>query len=194
MLAASLPINAKEWEAVWAPYDENTYQAALNYIRPTDCILEIGAGDLRLAKRMARVARLVFAIEINPDVLARAVQPLPNNLTAILGDALTLEFPTGITCGVLMMRHCLHFRQYAQKLKDCGATRMISNARWRFEPEEIDLTCKRSSYERLEMGWYACWCGATGFKEGPVEKLRPEMLDAVSELSDCPKCTSKISK
>lgn len=194
MLAASLPINAKEWEAAWAPYDENTYQAILNYIRPTDCILEIGAGDLRLAKRMASVARLVFAIEINPDVLALAVQPLPENLIAILGDALTLEFPTGVTCGVLMMRHCLHFRQYAQKLRDCGATRMISNARWRFEPEEIDLTYKRSSYERFEMGWYACSCGATGFKEGPVEKLRPEMLDAVSELRDCPKCTSKIGK
>jgi SAM-dependent methyltransferase len=189
MLAASLPRNAKEWEAAWAPYDETSYQAVLNFIRPTDCVLEIGAGDLRLAKRLASVAHLVFAIEINPDVLARAVRPLPDNLVVILGDALTLEFPTGISCGVLMMRHCLHFRQFAQKLKDCGATRMISNARWRLDPEEIDLTCKRSSYERFDMGRYACWCGATGFKEGPVEKIDPEMLEAVSELRDCPKCT-----
>jgi SAM-dependent methyltransferase len=183
-----------EWEAAWAPYDESTYQAVLNDIRPTDCVLEIGAGDLRLAKRLARVARLVYAIEINPHLLANAVRPLPDNLVVILGDALILEFPTGISCGVLMMRHCLHFHQFAQKLIDCGATRMISNARWRFGPEEIDLTCERLSYERLEMGWYACWCGATGFKEGPVEKINSEMLEAVSELSDCPKCTSKISK
>jgi SAM-dependent methyltransferase len=188
MLAASHPRNAKEWEAAWAPYDESTYQAVLNYIRPADRLLEIGAGDLRLAKRLAGVARLVYAIEINPNVLARAVQPLPNNLIVILGDALTLEFPTGITCGVLMMRHCSHFRLYAQKLKDCGATRLISNARWRFDPEEIDLTCKRSPYERFGMGWYACWCGATGFKEGPVEKISPELMEVVSELRDCPEC------
>jgi SAM-dependent methyltransferase len=193
MLAASHPRNAKEWEAAWAPYDEFTYQAVLNYIRSRDCVLEIGAGDLRLAKRLAGVARLVFAIEINPKVLARAVQPLPDNLVVMLGDALNLEFPIGISCGVLMMRHCLHFHQYAQKLKDCGATRMISNARWRFDPEEIDLNCDRLSYGQMDMGWYACWCGATGFKAGPVEKIGPEMFERVFELSDCPRCTSSMS-
>jgi SAM-dependent methyltransferase len=181
-----------EWEAAWAPYSEATYRAVLSYIQPTDCVLEIGAGDLRLAKRLAAAARLVFAIEINPEVLARAIQPLPDNLIIIQGDALTTEFPGGISCGVLMMRHCLHFRQYAQNLKDCGATRMISNARWRFDPEEIDLKCTRFSYQQFEMGWYACWCGATGFKEGPVEKISPELLERVYELSDCPKCRSSI--
>jgi hypothetical protein len=181
-----------EWEATWAPYSESTYRAVLNYIRPTDCVREIGAGDLRLAKRLAGAARLVFAIEINPDVLARAIQPLPDNLVVMPGDALITEFPTGISCGVLMMRHCLHFRQYAQKLKDCGATRMISNARWRFDPEEIYLKCTRLSYQQFDMGWYACWCGATGFKEGPAEKINPEMFEVVSELSDCPKCSSEI--
>ena len=193
MLAASLPSNPKEWEAAWAPYDESTYRAVLNYIHPTDCVLEIGAGDLRLAKRLAGVARLVFAIEINPEVLARAVQPLPDNLVVMLGDALIMEFPTGISCGVLMMRQCLHFRHYAQKLKDCGAARLISNARWRFDPEQIDLNCRRLSDEQIDMGWYACWCGSTGFKGGPVEKINPKMFKMVSELSDCPKCTSSMS-
>jgi SAM-dependent methyltransferase len=181
-----------EWEAAWAPYSESTYQAVLNYVRPTDCLLEIGAGDLRLAKRLAEAARLVVAIEINPEVLARAIHPLPDNLVVVLGDALTMEFPTGISCGVLMMRHCLHFRLYAQKLKDCGATRMISNARWRFEPEEIDLKCTRLSYQQFDLGWYACWCGATGFKAGPVDKISPELFAKVSELSDCPKCRLSI--
>jgi hypothetical protein len=192
MLAASLPRDSKEWEAAWSPYDESTYRAVLNYIQPSDCVLEIGAGDLRLAKRLVRVACRVYAIEINPHVLAHAVQPLPDNLVVMPGDALFLEFPQGISCGVLMMRHCLHFRQYAQKLKDCGATRMISNARWRFDPEEIDLNCRRLSYQQIDMGWYACWCGSTGFKSGPVEKISPEMFETVYELSDCPKCTSSI--
>jgi Methyltransferase domain len=190
MLAASHPRNAKEWEAAWAPYDESTYRAVLDNIQPADCVLEIGAGDLRLAKRLAEVAHQVFAIEINPQVLAQSVQPLPDNLVVLQGDARILDFPDEVSCGVLLMRHCLHFRQYAQKLKDRGATRLISNARWRFEPEVINLYCKRLPYEQFDMGWYACWCGTTGFKEGPVEKITAGMLNVVFEINDCPKCAS----
>ena len=41
------------WESLWAPYDQATYQLVLDQIRPEDTILEIGAGDLRLAHQMA---------------------------------------------------------------------------------------------------------------------------------------------
>lgn len=63
-----------EWEARWAPYDEATYAAVLAAIRPDDVVLDIGAGDLRLARRMAKVARRVIAWEIQPELLKAAVQ------------------------------------------------------------------------------------------------------------------------
>jgi glycerol kinase len=44
------------WEQLWAPYDESTYQAVLAAIGPEDILLEIGAGDLRLAIRAAAIS------------------------------------------------------------------------------------------------------------------------------------------
>ena len=58
-----------DWEARWAPYDEPTYQTVLQAIRPDDLVLDIGAGDLRLACRMAAVCRGVIAIERQPALL-----------------------------------------------------------------------------------------------------------------------------
>ncbi|HSN74915.1 MAG TPA: rRNA adenine N-6-methyltransferase family protein [Anaerolineae bacterium] len=61
-----------EWEMLWAPYDEATYAAALAAVEPDDVVLDIGAGDLRLARRMAERARQVIAWEIQPELLAVA--------------------------------------------------------------------------------------------------------------------------
>ena len=44
------------WERMWAPYDEATYAAVLAAVGPDDILLEIGAGDLRLARRLAIVS------------------------------------------------------------------------------------------------------------------------------------------
>jgi SAM-dependent methyltransferase len=192
MLRPNLPKRAEDWEAMWAPYGEPTYRAVLAHIQLLDSVLEIGAGDLRLARRIAEVASRVYAIEKKPHILARAARPLPNNLVVITGDARSLKFPRGVTCGVLIMRHCLHFHQYIQKLRDCGAARLISNARWRYEPEVIDLHQPRITYGQLELGWYACWCGAAGFKDGPVEKITTGLLETVYEVQDCPKCNEFV--
>jgi hypothetical protein len=62
-----------EWEARWAPYSETDYAAVLVAIRPDDVVLDIGAGDLRLARRMAQVARQVIAWEMRPELLEAAV-------------------------------------------------------------------------------------------------------------------------
>jgi SAM-dependent methyltransferase len=190
MLGPLFPKHAEEWEYLWSPYSESSYLAVLAHVKPADSILEIGAGDLRLALRLAALASKVYAIEKNPGLLACASGTLPENLEVMQGDARFLEFPSGVTCGVLMMRHCLHFHQYAQKLRESGATRLISNARWRYEPEVIDLQARRLPYEQLGMGWYACWCGATGFREGPVEKISTGLLETVYEVQNCPKCAS----
>jgi SAM-dependent methyltransferase len=183
------------WEGMYAAYDPPTYQAVLDRIHPDDVILDIGAGDLRLARQMARIARKVYAIEVNARVLdhARASRdPLPANLSPIHADARTLDFPSAITTGVLLMRHCTCFRLYVDKLQTSGATRLITNARWRMDVEEMNLLAQRSSFPEADMGWYACLCGGTGFKEGSVERWSDEMNGITNEVSDCPQCKGVI--
>ena len=78
----------ERWEALWAPYDEPTYQLVLDYVRPDDVVLDIGAGDLRLTRRVAAVAQRVYALERDPAVLARSERgSWPANLVVICADA-----------------------------------------------------------------------------------------------------------
>jgi hypothetical protein len=140
---------------------------------------------------MARIARRVYAVEINAQVLAQAGitrEPLPPNLIPTRADARTLDFPTGITAGVLLMRHCTHFGLYAEKLRNAGATRLITNARWRMAVETVDLLSERRPFPEAGMGWYACLCGGTGFKEGPAEDWSVERDRIVNHVSSCPQC------
>jgi len=153
------------WEALWAPYDEETSARALASIPTGATVLDIGAGDLRLARRAAGRARLVYAIEQHPELLVG--EPLPPNFIAICGDARTIPFPSGVDTAVLLMRHCRHFALYRAKLEAIGAARLITNARWGMDVECIELTRAPVPYDSLSMGWYACRCGATGFRPGP---------------------------
>lgn len=181
------------WEASWAAYDEATYREVLAYLRDEDIVYEIGAGDLRLARRIAAIARIVHAVEIQESLLSQAAcsgEALPANLTIDCGDARVMPVPPGTTAGVLLMRHCTHFQLYAQKLKEAGARVLITNARWRLGVEQVLLQEKRLPYENLEMGWYACWCGAVGFKPGPVEKLTSELEATLHEAGNCPQCSN----
>ncbi len=181
---------------MWAPYDEATYRAVLNQIVTDDVVLDIGAGDLRLARRAARVCRRVYAIEIQKALLELAAQDEDGapaeKLIVLHGDARALTFPQDVRTGILLMRHCAHFRLYADKLKAAGAGRLITNARWRMGVEVMALQAERTPFQQLEMGWYACWCGATGFKPGPAERLTPAVVEAVQEVIDCPKCQTVI--
>jgi len=184
-------LSAAAWEALYAPYDQSTYQAVLDQIGPNDVILDIGAGNLRLTRQMAMIARNVYAVEINARVLDQAHasrDPLPVNLIPIRADARTLDFPSDITAGVLMMRHCTCFRLYAEKLQKAGATRLITNARWRMAVEVVNLLVPRKSFAEVGMGWFACFCGGTGFKEGPAEHWSFEMDGITNEVSSCPQC------
>ena len=180
------------WEALWAPYDESTYQAVLSTISPQDTLLDIGAGDLRLARRMAEIARQVYAIEIQKPVLQKAgsADNLPENLNVIHADACSIAFPNGITTAILLMRHCTHLYLYVKKLLATGCERLITNARWGTGVEVIDLAALRQPYDDLEIGWYACLCGAVGFKTGLPEQLSLEWIDHVTEVSNCPRCNT----
>lgn len=186
-----MPLSDAAWEALYAPYDQSTYQAVLDRIRPEDVILEIGAGDLRLSRQIASQARKVYAVEINARALDQAWavrDALPLNLIPVRANARAWAFPTNITAAVLLMRHCTCFRLYADKVQQAGATRLITNARWRMDVEEVDLLARRRPFVDAAMGWYACRCGRTGFKEGPVEHWSMEMDRRIHEVSDCPHC------
>jgi hypothetical protein len=176
------------WEQLWAPYDEQTYQAVLAAIRPEDSLLEIGAGDLRLASRAAAIACRVYAIEIQTSILAQAPEGLPDNLVVMPGDARSLQFPPGITNAILLMRHCTHFDLYQKKLQAVGCDKLITNARWRSGVEVINLRADRQPYGDLELGWYACLCGSVGFKPGPVERITDDSTYSTVEVIDCPGC------
>jgi hypothetical protein len=77
---------------------------------------------------------------------------------------------------------------YADKLQKTGATRLITNARWRMDVETVNLLAQRKPFTDAGMGWYACICGGTGFKEGPAEHWSLEMDRIRNEVSDCPQC------
>lgn len=183
-------IPALDWEQVWAPYDMPTYQAVLAHIRPTDVVLEIGAGDLRLARLLAQQARWVYAVEQNRQVLPNmAKTAVPANLRVFCADARTFPIPADVTVAVLLMRHCRHFAHYANRLAACGCGRLITNARWRMNVEVIDLQTTRQSFTAVSLGWYACWCGTVGFVSGLAEHLTPDIEAHIHEVAFCPTCT-----
>jgi len=178
------PLTDSDWEAAWAPYDEATYGAALAFLRPDDVVLDIGAGDLRFARRAAALARRVIAIEQRPERLAGR---RPCNLTVICDNALTWPFPPGLTVGVLLMRHCRHFAHYIARLRGVGCRQLITNARWGMGVECVSLA-PQPSFAASGPGWYACLCGAVGFKPGPPESITPIVLQRVHALENCPAC------
>ncbi len=176
------------WENAWAPYDEATYRFALTHVTPTDVVLDIGAGDLRLARRLAQIARRVVAIERQPDVLAHVdLAGLPTNLHVIRADARTWPFPGDVSVGILLMRHCTCVGDYIQRLRAAGGQRLITNARWGFGCEAIDLW-SAVPWEDLAGGWYGCRCGAAGFKPLPPELLSDALLWQHHEVTACPRC------
>lgn len=179
------------WEARWAPYDGPTYHAALSFIQPTDVVLDIGAGDLRFAHRVAKIAQRVYAIEQQQALLTR-LKPMPANLIPICGDARRLPWPTNITVGVLLMRHCTHVGLYAARLRASGCRRLITNARWGMDVELMDLG-PRLAWSAKRVGWYACTCGHIGFQgESPAQVTEAHTWQ-VTEVETCPACAPKSS-
>lgn len=182
-----------DWELTWSPYDEPTYAAVLNALCPTDVVLDIGAGDLRLARRMAAVVRRVIAWEIQSDVLRQGIDSsLPANIASVLTDARQEPVPSEINVAILLMRHCTNFRLYAEKLAAAGCRWLLTNARWGLDVEKVDLLAERIPFTAVSLGWFACCCGHTGFIPGPPEKLTPDIIEVTHEVYGCPKCKSAV--
>lgn len=189
---AAEPGSDAAWEERWAPYDEETYARALAYVPPGAVVVDIGAGDLRFARRLAARAGLVYAVERRAELLAGAAAWLSqvDNVRVVCADACEWPFPPGLDAAVLLMRHCAraHFALYRRRLAAAGGRWLITNARWRMGVECIDLSAPARPYACAPVGWYACRCGATGFRAGPVEALTEAALTEITEVEDCPEC------
>ncbi len=176
-----------EWEARFSPYDEELYCAVLEHVTPMDVVVEIGAGDLRLALRLSQCVQQVYAIEVNPLLVARSLEriglSLPRNLAVICANALDFPIPAGVTVGILLMRHCRHFGCYFDRLQSSGCRWLLTNARWKSGLEVIDLKAPRTPFTELAESWYACRCGTVGY----VGTGNCADLDPV-EVADCPAC------
>lgn len=178
-----------DWEKMWAPYDEATYSTVLQHISPKDIVLEIGAGDFRLARRLSLATTGVYAIERQKVLLEDYAVNLPANCYVIDGDARKVPFPAGITTAVLLMRHCRHLACYWRKLTAISCQKLITNARWGMGVEIIDLKTIRRPFQTIKLGWYACWCGGTGFVPGDATTITDRVMDKIWEVSACPACS-----
>jgi SAM-dependent methyltransferase len=184
-----------DWEGWWSPYSEKIYRFVLDHVLAEDTVLEIGAGDLRLALRLAERVQRVYAIEVNPCILGAALakigHDMPRELIAICGNALDIPFPSGVTVAVLLMRHCRHFARYVAKLREVGCRRLITNARWGMGVEVVDLS-PSEDFAAVEAGWYACKCGAVGFvAPADISTWVEEPEGPAIEVEQCPRCMSE---
>ena len=176
-----------DWEGWFHPYDGEIHQFVQQHAGARDTVLEIGAGDLRLALELAPHVQRVYALEVNPLLVARALQgiglDLPRNVHVICANALDVAIPPHVTVAVLLMRHCQHFGTYFDRLQAAGCQRLVTNARWRSGVEVIDLAAPRVPFAEVKEGWYACRCGAVGYV-GHGDKAQA----AATEVYDCPAC------
>ncbi len=173
---------------MWAPYDEATYVAVLQQISPDDIVLEIGAGDFRLARRIAARAKHVVAIERRQSLLDNYGINLPANCHVLAGDARVVPFPFDVTTAVLLMRHCQRVGHYWRKLLAVSCQRLITNARWGLDVEVIDLRETRQPFQTISLGWYACWCGQTGFVPGDTAAINDRVMGKIWQVQGCPAC------
>lgn len=99
------------WECVFVP-EEWFYSDVLKLLKSNDVVFDVGAGDLRFDLLMAEKVKKVYAVEINPITLGKALQiigyDLPVNMIAICGDAFKTEIPSDVTVVTCLMIHREH--------------------------------------------------------------------------------------
>ncbi len=75
--------------------DESVFERECKYaqLSKRDVVLEIGAGDGRLTRVIAKYAKEVIAIEKDPALVELARENTGKNVKVIEGDALKIDFP-----------------------------------------------------------------------------------------------------
>jgi hypothetical protein len=92
--------------------ESNYYGKVLKLLGPRDVVWDVGAGDLRFDLMMSRRVRKVYAVELNPVILGRALAiigyDMPENLVAVCGNAFDMPLPPDVTVVVCLMIHRMH--------------------------------------------------------------------------------------
>jgi hypothetical protein len=100
-----------DWECFFLP-EENFYEEALTLVSKDDVIFDVGAGDLRFDLLLSQKVKKIYAIEINPEILGRALKiiefDIPKNLIVIRGNAFKFELPHDVTKIICLMIHRKH--------------------------------------------------------------------------------------
>ena len=96
----------------WLMPEDNFYEPALKLLEKADVLFDLGAGDLQFALLASERVKLVYAIEINPTILGRALTlvglDLPKNVIPICGDGFTYPLPGNVTKIACLMIHRGH--------------------------------------------------------------------------------------
>lgn len=110
----------KGWGIFFMP-EEMNYSDCLSKLSPDDVVFDVGAGDLRFDLMMAEKVKKVYAVEIDPVVLASALKiigfDMPVNLTVICGNAFEMELPRDVTVITCLMIHRKH--DFPESWKKC---------------------------------------------------------------------------
>jgi len=85
------------------------YGEVLEMLDLSDVVFDVGAGDLRFALLASIRVKKVYAVEINPEVLGKALQvigyDLPRNVIPICADAREFPLPPDVTVITCLMIH-----------------------------------------------------------------------------------------
>ena len=91
---------------MYIPHEAN-YKEILEKLNKDDIVMDMGAGDLRFALLASQKVQKVYAVEMNPEIIAVALSiikwGLPRNLVVICADWRYVEVPSEvnvITCMV----------------------------------------------------------------------------------------------
>jgi len=96
------------WEMFFVP-EKWFYSEVLKHLSSSDVVFDVGAGDLRFDLIMSRYVRKVYAVEVNPIILAKALKivgyRLPRNIIVICANALDIPLPEDVTAITILMQH-----------------------------------------------------------------------------------------
>ncbi|MDP2754184.1 MAG: hypothetical protein Q8P40_07315 [Nitrospirota bacterium] len=110
----------KGWEIFFYP-ETMHYESCLPQLSKNDVVFDAGAGDLRFDLIMSEHVKKVYAVEINPTILAGALKiigyDMPKNLVAICGNAFGMELPCDTTVVTCLMIHRQH--EFPEHWKKC---------------------------------------------------------------------------
>jgi len=85
------------------------YDDVLELLKPDDVVFDVGAGDLRFALLASQKVKKVYAVEVNPTILGKALTvigfDLPSNVIPICADAWKIELPRDVTVITCLMIH-----------------------------------------------------------------------------------------